>query len=60
MVWQVHDFFMVITFILLLYIIVLGEKDPLYDFRGHEEAENLIKGVRSNKLKLKHIDQITE
>ncbi|XP_045474543.1 uncharacterized protein LOC123680603 isoform X2 [Harmonia axyridis] len=60
MVWQVHDFFMVIIFILLLYVIVLGEKDSVYDYRGHKQVMKLINGFRSSKHKLGEVNHIRD
>ncbi|XP_044754631.1 uncharacterized protein LOC123313712 isoform X2 [Coccinella septempunctata] len=60
MVWQVNDFFMMITFILLLYVIILAEKDTVYDVRGHEEALKLINGAKSTKHKLQNVHHIKD
>ncbi|XP_044754632.1 uncharacterized protein LOC123313714 [Coccinella septempunctata] len=58
--WQIQDLFMTITLMIFFYLIILGERDDVYDITGHEEVLRLINGTRDRHVQLKEVTHPTD
>lgn len=45
---------------IFFYLIILGERDQVYDIAGHEEVLKMLNGAKNKKVKLMSVTQASE